>query len=151
MRYCRNSAASFFSFAGVSVRRSAGEPIEVSSGYGVAEPMGSEFTVKSSVLSEHQPVGNARQRRCARPENRKRRQSARMQLVHPPARHFHADTRWIRCLVVSAVRAGGLTEQRGVAFDVQQVVLDLECQADGARELVERAFRSEEHTSELQS
>ena len=39
---------------------------------------------------------------------------------------------------MGAIRAGRLAEQRRVAFDVEQVVLDLERQADGARELVER-------------
>ena len=35
MRYCRSSVASFFNFAGVSARRSAGEPIDAQRAYEV--------------------------------------------------------------------------------------------------------------------
>src|SRR5688572_28624152 len=138
MRYWRSSPASFFNFAGVSPRRSAGELIAVSSGYGVAEPMERESTVKGSVLSEHQPVRSARQRRRARAENSERRERARMQFMQASPRRFDADAGRISRLVVGAIGAGSFAEQRRVAFDVQQIVLDLEREADGAREFIER-------------
>src|ERR1044071_10205745 len=99
MRYCRTSVESFFNVAGVSARRSAGEPIDVSSGYGVAEPMEPESTVKPSVLSEHQPVRNARECGCARAKNGERRQGSRVQLLHATPGCFDADAGWKSLLV----------------------------------------------------
>src|SRR5258707_6640634 len=73
-----------------------------------------------------------------------------------------------------AVGARGLPQHRCIAGDIQQIILDLECKADGIRKPRQRAvetriqrrrafrrhedaglddggMRSEEHTSELQS
>src|SRR3546814_4540613 len=90
-------------------------------------------------------------------------------------RGLHPDQRGEGGLVLLRVLAGGLAEGGAVAFDVEQVVADLEGQAERVGEAVE-AFarpcvdagrdraqphrcpqqragleRSEEHTSELQS
>src|SRR3546814_15165178 len=58
-------------------------------------------------------------------------------------RGLHPDQRGEGGLVLLRVLAGGLAEGGAVAFDVEQVVADLEGQAERVGEAVE-AFRSEE-------
>src|SRR5690606_28038507 len=75
--------------------------------------------------------------RARGPERRERLHRSRMDLVGPPARAVDAEQGRVSRLLVGAVARGALAERRRVLLDLEQVVTDLEDEADIAREDVE--------------
>ncbi len=53
--------------------------------------------------------------------------------MHALTRRFDARDRWIGWFIERAVRAGGLADHGDVAFDIQQIVLDLKREAEMPR------------------
>src|SRR5690606_20727390 len=81
-----------------------------------------------------------------RPQGRHR---AGVNLVRPPLRALEPEDRRVGRLVVGAVAARALAERRRVLLDLEQVVSDLEDEADVAREDVELAALGVRQLAEL--
>ena len=59
--------------------------------------------------------------------------------MHALTRSFDAGDGRISGFVERAIRAGGFADHGDVAFDIEQVILNLEREADGASVFIQRA------------
>src|SRR5687767_12849336 len=79
-----------------------------------------------SVFSQNQPVRHRRKRRRLQAGRCQGRECACVQFMHSLTRSFDPCDGRVRRLVSRAVRAGRFADYRDIAFDVQQIVLNLE-------------------------
>src|SRR5690606_1776617 len=125
MRKARNSSASAGSSLRSSLRRSAGESMRSSRGYGdmVSAVFRSERAMNDEVGELAQPCGRVAER-CQRFVR------LMQQAVGERARFAHAQQGDVGRLVVLGILAGGLAQCGSVGLRVEEVVDDLEQQAD---------------------
>src|SRR4029077_11988123 len=142
MRNSRSSAASAGSLPTLRRRRSAGLLIGASSGYlssatviatsvytsAVAVPNGNARA--ASVGTADDEIGELRQRLRARGERRQGADRGIPQLARAAARRGKSCGRGVRGLGQCSIGAGGLAEQPRVALHIENVILDLEGEAD---------------------
>src|SRR6267154_3063411 len=106
----------------------------------------SKRMMKSETPRE-QPGSQRAQGRRALPKRRQGLERLRVQQAHPLLRRRDADDRRMGGLCPLAVCAGRLAQGRGISEHVQQVVLNLECQADWSRKTAQCLVQTRDRKS----